>query len=100
MRVYTVADYPYPDPLIEEEPDWRDFADCQDHDWRLWFPDLDGIDPTQALRICATCPVADPCLETALQQTDYYDQAGIYAGTNPLQRAALRQQQRRTGKNE
>lgn len=60
-------------------PVWRDNAACRTvPDKKTFFPGVG--DPTHgaaAKAICGDCPVADACLEDAL---DTYDQVGIRAG--------------------
>lgn len=77
-----------PDPTV-----WRTRAACLDAN-----PDLfDGPDNAgftnraayaPALAICATCPVAQPCLAEAMV-TDSYRRYTIRGGLLPAERAAL-----------
>lgn len=58
---------------------------CQGKDPELWFPlPTESAQPARA--ICRTCPVRDDCLNYALK----YAVAGIWAATDPGERAALR----------
>lgn len=75
--------------------DWRAEAACLDEDPELFFPD--GESPRYAHQIaaarevCEGCAVTRPCLEFALR-TD--QNGGIWAGTTPSQRTALRRRGR------
>lgn len=64
--------------------DWRDAAACRkpgvDPDW--FFTESGAS--RDAHRICAACPVADPCLTDALRRGPYL--LGYWAGTTQEQR--------------
>ena len=61
-----------------------------DPEW--WWPvSGDAADAQQALAVCATCPVVEPCLNYALENRE--DQ-GIWGGTTPIQRQHIRAQRR------
>jgi hypothetical protein len=63
---------------------WSDEAACKGQT-ALFF----GSDNTaryQAKKICATCPVKEPCLEEALELASCYDLHGVWAGTTRLAR--------------
>ena len=70
---------------------WREDAACLHADPDLFFPiaslgpALDQID--QAKRICAACPVREPCLARAL---DLGVVSGIWGGTSEAERRAIR----------
>lgn len=69
--------------------DWRADAACRGLGPSLFY--ADGKDD-QALapaarRICATCPVADDCLDEALAGNELF---GIWAGTSARERLYLR----------
>ena len=70
---------------------WRDDAACLHADPDLFFPiaavgpGVDQID--EAKRICAACPVRQPCLAWAL---DHGTVSGIWGGTSEAERRALR----------
>jgi WhiB family redox-sensing transcriptional regulator len=76
---------------------WRDRAACAAPGIS---PDLFFPDPGQrgkvarARRVCARCPVQQPCLEDALATPGLLDD-GIRAGTTPKERAAERGRRRR-----
>ncbi len=65
---------------------WRDDALCAQVGGDLWFPEKGGS-VMDARKICAQCPVAEQCLQYAL---DTNQRDGIYGGTTPMQRRALR----------
>lgn len=65
---------------------WRERASCASVGGDLWFPE-----PTStahaAKKICSTCPVKRQCLAYALENNET---EGIWAGTSPRERQALR----------
>lgn len=75
--------------------EWRADAACLGTDPALWFPKHAAGPPAQAraLRItraiCGRCPVREECLAEALNREREAD-AGIWAGTTPMERARLR----------
>ena len=77
---------------MTSEPDWRAEAACLDTDLRLWFPlpSAYGIAYERARAICDGCLVRAECLSVALAAPPHGD-AGIWAGTSPDERAALRE---------
>lgn len=72
--------------LGRPEP-WMEDARCRETDAELWFPEVGGA-AREAKRICAQCPVQEPCLAFALE---HYEE-GIWAGTNRQQRQRLRRE--------
>lgn len=74
---------------------WMVDAACQGYRTELWFPtdhDHDGrplVDPIVMQR-CGECPVALDCLTYALEN----DVDGIWAGTTPAARRAIRRRRR------
>lgn len=73
--------------------DWS-AALCAQSDPDAWFPDDgDRHGARLAARICGGCPVRADCLEAALERGE---QHGIWGGTTPRERLALRQAARRT----
>lgn len=76
-------------PLVQEH--WSTRASCLREDPELFFPltetglALEQI--TLAKKICARCPVAQECLTYAL---DNGERTGIWGGTTPHERRALR----------
>ena len=71
--------------------DWRAEAACLGTDLRLWFPlpSAYGVAYERARAICDGCPVRTDCLAVALAGPPEGD-VGIWAGTSPDERAALR----------
>ncbi|PRX95603.1 WhiB family transcriptional regulator [Allonocardiopsis opalescens] len=61
---------------------WASGAACRTVDPEVFF-----ADEGRALAICRTCPVRAACLEAALE---YGEEHGVWGGTTPQQRAALR----------
>jgi WhiB family transcriptional regulator, redox-sensing transcriptional regulator len=71
----------------------RDTA-CGDQDLELFYPDPGDLETERAAkRVCAGCPVREPCLEMALQTGD---QHAILGGTTPQERGRLRRQRQVT----
>ena len=69
---------------------WRDDAACIDADPRIFTdPRPETDDTSRALRCCHRCPVRQPCLVTALEHEPQAD-VGIWGGTTPRERTALR----------
>lgn len=76
-------------PLVHEH--WSARASCLREDPELFFPISEtGLGQEQvelAKQICAHCPVADECLAHALDNGEH---TGIWGGTTPHERRALR----------
>lgn len=80
---------------------WRDRAACAGRDDIDWFPSGAGgrgepkgyrENLNRARKVCDDCPVAEQCLELALElRTDH----GIWAGTTPRQRRGMVRGRRR-----
>jgi WhiB family transcriptional regulator, redox-sensing transcriptional regulator len=70
---------------------WRDDAACLEHPAE-WFtgPHQPG-DTKRAIDVCDTCPVKQPCLETALQIEVTAD-LGIWGGTTQSARQRIRRE--------
>lgn len=66
-------------------PDWRDLAACAETDPEVFFPDK-GQPGRDAKRICASCPVAVPCLESALATGERH---GVWGGLSGRERREL-----------
>lgn len=69
---------------LEEEP-WREFAICVGHEALFFDEEFEPM----AKAICAQCPVATPCLEAGMRETD-----GVWGGMSALDRRALRRYMR------
>ncbi|WP_019819119.1 WhiB family transcriptional regulator [Saccharomonospora saliphila] len=73
-----------------DNADWRLDAACRDEDPELFFPVSDmgpGAQQTaRAKAVCARCPVANQCLEYAIENgLDH----GVFGGTTERERRAL-----------
>lgn len=69
---------------LEDEP-WREFAVCVGHEPLFFNEDTEPM----AKAICAQCPVAMPCLEAGMRETD-----GVWGGMSAIDRRALRRYMR------
>lgn len=69
-----------------EAPAWMDQALCAQTDPALFFPDS-GVNPNQAKRICAQCPVQTTCLAYALEANLY---GGVWGGLTQHERERVR----------
>lgn len=70
--------------------DWRARAACSGYPNTLFFPASDVVDDEVVMRakaVCAVCPVAEDCLEYALETNQ---RAGIWGGTSEQERKSLR----------
>ena len=77
--------------LLASPGSWAEQALCAQADPDAWFPDR-GRTAAIALRICAACTVRPQCLDYALSGADTWGgiTTGIWCGTTPRERAALR----------
>jgi WhiB family redox-sensing transcriptional regulator len=71
---------------------WIGQAACRDHDPELFFPERGHArQGTTAKQVCAACPVQQPCRDLAVRAASgRNDDHGIFGGTKPHQRTALR----------
>ena len=76
------------DDVIETE--WMARGSCRSVPPAVFFPS-DGVGVDRARRICATCPVAEPCLEYAL--TNRIDH-GVWGGTSERERRRILKRRR------
>ena len=65
---------------------WRELASCRGADLNLFFPGR-GESAEPARRVCAGCPVREPCLDYALRHGITH---GIWGGLAERDRRALR----------
>jgi len=71
--------------------DWRTLAACRGTDPDLFFPpgaphaEGSATQVAAAQAVCRACPVTTPCLTFALAEPE-----GIWAGTTPADRFAVR----------
>jgi WhiB family transcriptional regulator, redox-sensing transcriptional regulator len=70
---------------LHERAAWQDDAACRGSDTSVFFPAAEA-DAEDAKKICASCPVADACLEHAIstRQPD-----GVWGGLTPTERHRL-----------
>jgi len=67
---------------------WHDRARCAEVDPEIFFPEK-GQSQRAARRICAACPVREPCLEYALETSQAH---GIWGGTGEGERRRIKRQ--------
>jgi WhiB family redox-sensing transcriptional regulator len=75
-------------PGLPLRPAWMDEGACLGMDPEDFYPErpVAKAAVAAAREVCARCPVAEPCLEWALE----HDEAGVWAGTTEAQRQAMR----------
>jgi WhiB family transcriptional regulator, redox-sensing transcriptional regulator len=76
---------------VFEDADWSEAARCRGEDPELFF--ARGLaDAKPALKVCARCPVKDPCLTYAIANDIDH---GVWGGlTERQRRAVVRRHQR------
>ncbi|WP_420625178.1 WhiB family transcriptional regulator [Candidatus Poriferisodalis sp.] len=74
--------------------DWVTRRSCADTDPNVFFPS-DGAGVIAAQKVCAECPVKDPCREYALANNITH---GVWGGTSERQRRRILRDRRRAGK--
>ena len=72
------------------ETEWMQRGLCREIPPAVFFPS-DGVGVEAARRICATCPVKEPCLEYAL--TNRIDH-GVWGGASERQRRRMAKKRR------
>lgn len=86
--------------MPEDPQRWRALASCRGADPALFFPAVDEkrsrrpheVDPYAGARmICASCVVAEACLEAALAAHEHH---GCWGGLSPSQRERLARRRR------
>lgn len=78
----------------EEDFSWRDRAACKGHDRELFFEEHGKSTKSvtgEAKRICAGCPVKEPCLEYALRSQMV---VGTWGGTSGRDRRRIRRERK------
>ena len=70
--------------------DWMARGKCKDVAPDVFFPN-DGMGVISAQRICAECPVAQPCLEYALE--NHIDH-GVWGGASERERRRILRRRR------
>jgi WhiB family redox-sensing transcriptional regulator len=72
------------------DAEWMGQGNCRDLEPSLFFPS-DGVGVEVARRICADCPVKEPCLEYALvNRIDH----GVWGGASERERRRIARQRR------
>jgi WhiB family transcriptional regulator, redox-sensing transcriptional regulator len=64
---------------------WMADGTCREYPPNVFFP-VDGVGVEVARRICATCPVREPCLEYAVSNRIEH---GVWGGTSERGRRRL-----------
>jgi WhiB family redox-sensing transcriptional regulator len=72
------------------ETKWMQRGLCQEIPPATFFPS-DGVGVEIARRICATCPVQEPCLEYALEQRIDH---GVWGGCSERERRRILKRRR------
>jgi WhiB family redox-sensing transcriptional regulator len=70
--------------------DWMDQGKCRDMAPAVFFPG-DGVGVIAAQRICAECPVAERCLQYAL---DEHIDHGVWGGKSERERRRIARRRR------
>ena len=65
--------------------DWMAAGNCRNEPPAVFFPS-DGVGVEVARRICATCPVKEPCLEYALRNRIDH---GVWGGASERERRRI-----------
>lgn len=71
--------------MTPSKTDWQDQAACRGVDTAVFFP-VSEADADEAKAICATCPVAEACLEWALETRP---PDGVFGGLTAMERHRL-----------
>jgi WhiB family redox-sensing transcriptional regulator len=71
------------------DTDWMADGKCRDLPPAVFFPS-DGVGVEVARRICADCPVKEPCLEYALYRIDH----GVWGGASERERRRIARRRR------
>ena len=72
------------------ETDWMAEGKCREVPPETFFPS-DGVGVEVARRICATCPMLDPCLEYALHNRIDH---GVWGGASERERRRIARRRR------
>jgi WhiB family redox-sensing transcriptional regulator len=70
--------------------EWMAEGNCRDYAPSKFFPS-DGVGVEVARRICATCPVKEPCLEYALRNGIDH---GVWGGASERERRRIARRRR------
>jgi WhiB family redox-sensing transcriptional regulator len=74
----------------ESETEWMAYGNCAHRPPSLFFPS-DGVGVEVARRICADCPVKEPCLEYALVNRIVH---GVWGGCSERERRRILKRRR------
>lgn len=80
----------FSDYIDPDVGNWRERAACKGQPVELFFPQKGGggVKAVKKAKVfCDVCPVAEPCLQYGVLVND---RQGIYGGTTPLQRRAMK----------
>jgi WhiB family transcriptional regulator, redox-sensing transcriptional regulator len=83
-------DLPTSPPADDEEHQWMLEAKCRGRAPHDFFPS-DGVGVEQARKVCADCPVKEPCLEYALT---YRIDHGVWGGASERERRRILRRRR------
>jgi WhiB family redox-sensing transcriptional regulator len=70
--------------------EWMAEGNCREYAPSMFFPS-DGVGVEVARRICATCPVKEPCLEYALRNGIDH---GVWGGASERERRRIARRRR------
>jgi WhiB family transcriptional regulator, redox-sensing transcriptional regulator len=76
--------------VMQMSTEWMAEGNCRLEPPATFFPS-DGVGVEVARRICATCPVKDPCLEYALRNRIDH---GVWGGASERERRRILRQRR------
>ena len=74
------------------DTEWMARGSCRNEPPSTFFPS-DGVGVEEARRICATCPVVEPCLEYALRNRIDH---GVWGGASERERRRILRARRLT----
>jgi len=83
-------DLPTSPPADDQEHQWMLEARCRGRAPHDFFPS-DGVGVEQARKVCADCPVKEPCLEYALT---YRIDHGVWGGASERERRRILRRRR------
>ena len=69
---------------------WMANGNCRNYPPAMFFPS-DGVGVDRARKICATCPVVEPCLEYALEHRIEH---GVWGGASERERRRILKRRR------
>ena len=78
--------------IDEVEHEWMQASACRHYPPAAFFPS-DGVGVDEARKICATCPVQEPCLEYALANRIEH---GVWGGCSERERRRILKRRRET----